>query len=310
MSASAVRAVLFGVPDIDPTAKLVLIVIAEHANEKRGDGMAWPSIETIARLACVSERPVQRHLRQLVADGWLFVEQHSVGGRGRTTVYRLNLARMRSEKPDEPDHNPGAGATVSPPASAPPQPDVHAEYKAMKRWQHNNMMALTGQAKASRYSHKERLARVAAEIFAPFATKEVRGERLPIDINPVTGATVSPQETPASTTETLAPAPQNPGVDAAKTLAPAPPEQEVEPELLQPEANPRAQAQNPNAEQTAGEPPPILKEAERRTGKKLGMRAYEPKPALTTEEFERRKQKALADVAAMQAAQVAAGGAR
>lgn len=49
------------VPDLTPSQKLVLIGIANHD----GDGGAWPSVATLARYACVSERQVQRILGQL-----------------------------------------------------------------------------------------------------------------------------------------------------------------------------------------------------------------------------------------------------
>lgn len=94
MSVFAVTSVLHGALGIDPTQKLILLVIAEHANRDSG-GRAWPSIATIARLGCVTDRRVQYNLRALEAAGWLSIEQRSAGGRGRTSVYRLNLPRMR-----------------------------------------------------------------------------------------------------------------------------------------------------------------------------------------------------------------------
>ncbi len=93
MSVEAVDAVLRGVFGVDPSAKLALIVIAEHCKQGNG-GIAWPSVPTIALLACMSERNVRFIVHDMIAAGWLSIEQASRGGRGRTTVYRLNLPRM------------------------------------------------------------------------------------------------------------------------------------------------------------------------------------------------------------------------
>ncbi len=97
MSIEAVAAVLDGVTDVDPTAKLVLVVLAEYA--RRGSALTWPSVPTIARRASVSERRVQKHLATLRAAGWIAIERDSHGGRGRdnTKVYRLNIEQMNGD---------------------------------------------------------------------------------------------------------------------------------------------------------------------------------------------------------------------
>lgn len=61
------------------TAKLVLLGIANHA----GDGGAWPSIETLARYANVTERNAQKAIGQLVALGEVAVHVQA-GGTHRT----------------------------------------------------------------------------------------------------------------------------------------------------------------------------------------------------------------------------------
>lgn len=64
---------------------LVLLAIADHAND---DGICWPSVARLARMARVSERQCQRLISQLVNAGELAVER---GGHGpkSTTVYRM-----------------------------------------------------------------------------------------------------------------------------------------------------------------------------------------------------------------------------
>lgn len=79
-------------PDVTAAERLVLIGIANHD----GDGGAWPSIETLARYACVTPRSVQRTLRRLVTRGLVSVEYQQGGthdcrsGR-RPNRYRLHL---------------------------------------------------------------------------------------------------------------------------------------------------------------------------------------------------------------------------
>jgi len=52
----------------DPTAKLILIGLANHADREGRN--AWPSVETLAEYAGCSVRTVHRHLRVLAEDGW------------------------------------------------------------------------------------------------------------------------------------------------------------------------------------------------------------------------------------------------
>lgn len=95
MSYVYVSAALRGCFGINPSAKLVLLILAEHANEDSG-GVAWPSVATIARLAGLSERQVQVHLTKLIGQGWIFTTSRRGGGAGNTTRYQLNFARMRA----------------------------------------------------------------------------------------------------------------------------------------------------------------------------------------------------------------------
>src|SRR5690606_5683874 len=64
-----------------PTNKLVLLKLADHA---RDDGTkVFPSVATIATHTGMSERQVQRILKELVEDGVLTIVAHENGGRGR-----------------------------------------------------------------------------------------------------------------------------------------------------------------------------------------------------------------------------------
>lgn len=67
MSVEAISWALNSAPVHSPTSKLVLIALANHA---RPDGTAaFPSVETIARYTCLSERAIRQHLDQLEREG-------------------------------------------------------------------------------------------------------------------------------------------------------------------------------------------------------------------------------------------------
>ena len=60
-------------------ARLVMLALADNADE---EGACWPAIPTIAHKARVSERTVQRCLRELAESGELVV---AIGGGGRAS---------------------------------------------------------------------------------------------------------------------------------------------------------------------------------------------------------------------------------
>ena len=75
MSIEHVARVLNGASDLDATAKLVLLGIANHD----GDGGAWPSIATLRRYANCSESTVHRAIKRLVEAGYVEVEANAGG---------------------------------------------------------------------------------------------------------------------------------------------------------------------------------------------------------------------------------------
>ena len=92
MAVEHVTAVLHGLFGVDPSEKLVMLILAEHA--RRGADYAYPSVPTLARLACLKDRQVQTILGNLVRNHWLSVEVASRGGRSKTNVYRLNTPQV------------------------------------------------------------------------------------------------------------------------------------------------------------------------------------------------------------------------
>lgn len=69
---------------ISSTAKFVLVALADRANQSN---KAWPSIGDIEDRTGLSERAVQKALRQLVRAGLIQIE----GRRSRTNIYWLKL---------------------------------------------------------------------------------------------------------------------------------------------------------------------------------------------------------------------------
>lgn len=86
MSFRHVAAVLDHYPNGD-ARKLVLIALAEQANE--ATWICWPSLERIAKRACISERHAMRTIDSLESESVIDVVR---GGRGRR---RMNRYRVR-----------------------------------------------------------------------------------------------------------------------------------------------------------------------------------------------------------------------
>ena len=83
----------------DASARLVLLAIADHD----GEGGAWPSIPTLARMTRLSESTVRRALKQLAALGELVVHLQE-GGTTRTPEGRRpNRYEIRLACPPECD---------------------------------------------------------------------------------------------------------------------------------------------------------------------------------------------------------------
>lgn len=86
----------------DSTAKLLLIVLADYAND---DGMAWPSVATMAQEVEKSERSIQLLLRKLEKQGLIRKGDQKLVGKyakgRRPVVYKLFPKKTKSEKPEE-----------------------------------------------------------------------------------------------------------------------------------------------------------------------------------------------------------------
>src|SRR5690606_40390013 len=67
---------------LTPTQKFVLISLADQAND---DGYCWPSVGSISKRTCLSDRAVQLAIKSLVEKGLLQVASRD----GRSNVYRV-----------------------------------------------------------------------------------------------------------------------------------------------------------------------------------------------------------------------------
>ncbi|MCW9550761.1 helix-turn-helix domain-containing protein [Klebsiella oxytoca] len=73
----------------NPLRKLVLIKLADNASDS---GECWPAVATIAFECEISERSVQNHIKQLVADGFVRVEERrGENGVNRSNIYHLSF---------------------------------------------------------------------------------------------------------------------------------------------------------------------------------------------------------------------------
>lgn len=70
---------------------LLLLALADYANDR---GECWPSVDTLARKARVTDRHARRILRELVDAGEIEIREG--GGRNRVNVYRIRNASERN----------------------------------------------------------------------------------------------------------------------------------------------------------------------------------------------------------------------
>ncbi|WP_414718131.1 helix-turn-helix domain-containing protein [Stutzerimonas kunmingensis] len=93
--------------------KLVLMALADAADDT---GYCWPKIKTVARKCCVSERTVQRVMKNLIAAGLLESSyRYSEEGRQLSNGYRLMLDNQGPDKLSPAPRGIDAGVTPQAP---------------------------------------------------------------------------------------------------------------------------------------------------------------------------------------------------
>lgn len=88
--------------DLAFTDKFVLLALADNAND---EGSCWPSIETLCKKTCLSERTVHYAIKRLCTDGYLSIRKRF----GSSNVYYVT---------------PGKGAPDAPLQEVHPAPDA------------------------------------------------------------------------------------------------------------------------------------------------------------------------------------------
>ena len=107
---------------MSPAQKAVLISMADQAND---DGVCWPSVGTIAKRTCLSERAVQNAVKWLADVGLLCARERS----GTSSVYKITPAAYAP--PQQVHPTPAADAPPPPqqvhptPADAAPKPSLN-----------------------------------------------------------------------------------------------------------------------------------------------------------------------------------------
>src|SRR5690606_9661885 len=82
---TVIMSAVWPLQNMSPAQKAVLVSLADQAND---EGVCWPSVGTLAKRTCLSERAVQGAIRWLQEAGALSIEER----RGRSTVYRVTPA--------------------------------------------------------------------------------------------------------------------------------------------------------------------------------------------------------------------------
>lgn len=100
MAGVFVSLVLDAVHDLEAGVKLTLVALADRANQGRG-GESWPSIADLATRAHRSERQVRYDLREIESKGWTIRLGTGEGGRGKATLYELQIAKMFAALPEK-----------------------------------------------------------------------------------------------------------------------------------------------------------------------------------------------------------------
>jgi hypothetical protein len=94
---------------LPPSLKLVLMALADAADDA---GQCWPSLRTLAAKCCVSERTVQRVMKDFERMGLLLVTRRfTADGRQTSNAYRLDLQKHPDKLSPSPAGCRGEGDT-------------------------------------------------------------------------------------------------------------------------------------------------------------------------------------------------------
>lgn len=80
--------------DVPPTSKLVLLKLADNAND---EGWCWPAQSTLARHTSLTRETVNRHISKLESAGLLTIKRRTQESVNLPNHYRLNLRGVVTE---------------------------------------------------------------------------------------------------------------------------------------------------------------------------------------------------------------------
>ena len=100
-----IMSMVFKDPNLDSTKKLIMLSLADNAND---EGFCYPSLLTIARKTSLSKKTVIKHIRELVLKNLLLTKQRSKKNGGRYSsiyivyplIFTLTLEQELQEKFD------------------------------------------------------------------------------------------------------------------------------------------------------------------------------------------------------------------
>lgn len=134
---------------IPPTPKLVLVVLADYADDR---GYAFPGVATIARRASVSDRTLTRVLADLESNGYIIRERRHLSNGNRTSDgYMLNPDETTRQnggltsRQIEGDKPPTVAPVEEPPVEPPVLPKGRAT-RLPQGWAPSNAHAMLAQS--------------------------------------------------------------------------------------------------------------------------------------------------------------------
>ncbi len=78
---------------LKPSVKLILLKLCDNASD---EGLAWPSIDRIARETGCSRRTVQYQIKAFIDNEIIWLPFGSGGGRGRPNHYQIDMDRAEA----------------------------------------------------------------------------------------------------------------------------------------------------------------------------------------------------------------------
>jgi len=91
----SVMARIWAEETLSPTPRLILLSLADHAND---EGVCYPSIARLCKRTGLSERAIQKHIGELAASGWLMIDR-AAGPKG------CNVFTVCTPAHDAPPHD-------------------------------------------------------------------------------------------------------------------------------------------------------------------------------------------------------------